>query len=169
MSTHDGYYYQTDGLAMGSHPAPHLANGWLSQFDDKVKDDAQIFFRYMDDILRDIKKDSIENKMLEFNMLHPNLRFTLERENNSELPVLDLKIIHDNASGKLSSTWYRKPTDTGLIMNYHALAPKRYKRSVVSGFVHRIFRACSTWNLFHESLEKAKKILERNQFPADVL
>ena len=50
-------------------------------------------------------------------------------------------------------------------MNYHALAPKRYKRSVVSGFVHRIFRACSTWQLFHESLEKAKLILEKNQYP----
>ena len=50
-------------------------------------------------------------------------------------------------------------------MNYHALAPKRYKRSVVAGFVHRIYRACSSWALFHESLEKAKKILERNQYP----
>ena len=27
MSTHDGYYQQVDGLAMGSPPAPHLANG----------------------------------------------------------------------------------------------------------------------------------------------
>ena len=29
MSTHDGPYKQIDGLAMGSPPAPHLANGWL--------------------------------------------------------------------------------------------------------------------------------------------
>ena len=43
-------------------------------------------------------------------------------------------------------------------MNYHALAPKRYKRSVVSGFVHRIHCACSTWQYFHE-------FLERNQYP----
>ena len=49
-------------------------------------------------------------------------------------------------------------------MNYHALAPKRYKRSVVSGFIHRIYRACSTWKLFHESVETAKRILERNQY-----
>ena len=50
-------------------------------------------------------------------------------------------------------------------MNYHALAPKRYKRSVVTGFVHRIYRACSTWPNFHQSLEKAKQILEQNQYP----
>ena len=36
MSTHDGYYKQVDGLAMGSPPAPHLANGWLSQFDNYI-------------------------------------------------------------------------------------------------------------------------------------
>ena len=27
MLTHDGYYIQKDGLAMGSPPPPHLANG----------------------------------------------------------------------------------------------------------------------------------------------
>ena len=36
MSTHDGYYRQTDGLAMGSPPAPHLANGWLSKYDPVI-------------------------------------------------------------------------------------------------------------------------------------
>ena len=50
-------------------------------------------------------------------------------------------------------------------MNFQALAPKRYKRGVVSGFVHRIYRACSTWENFHTSLNKAKEILEKNQYP----
>ena len=30
MLTHDGYYRQKDGLAMGSPPAPPLANGWMN-------------------------------------------------------------------------------------------------------------------------------------------
>ena len=72
-----------------------------------------------------------------------------------------------NDQGRLTSTWYSKPTDTGLIMNFHALAPKKYKRSVVSGFVYRIYRACSSWKLIHETLEKAKKVLERNQYPPE--
>ena len=33
------------------------------------------------------------------------------------------------------------------------------------GFVHRIFRACSTWTHFHESMQKARTILKRNQYP----
>ena len=52
-------------------------------------------------------------------------------------------------------------------MNFHALAPLKYKRSVVSGFVHRIFRACSTWENFHTSLEKAVQVLRNNQYPAN--
>ena len=41
--THDGYYTQHDGLAMGSPPAPHLANGWLSKFDDIIKGYSQLY------------------------------------------------------------------------------------------------------------------------------
>ena len=52
MSTHLGYFKQIDGLAMGSPPAPHFANGWLSQFDSVIKGDSQMFTRYMDDTLQ---------------------------------------------------------------------------------------------------------------------
>ena len=51
-------------------------------------------------------------------------------------------------------------------MNFHALAPMKYKRSVVSGMVHRILRACSSWSAVHDSLEKAKRLLEQNQYPS---
>ena len=37
----------------------------------------------------------------------------------------------------------------------------------MSGFVHRIYRACSSWDSFHVSLKKAIKILEQNQYPPD--
>ena len=163
MLTHDGYYKQKDGLAMGSPPAPHLANGWLSDKDGTIRGNAKLFARYMDDIIREIKRAKIDKKLEEINSLHENLKFTIEREEKGTLPFLDMLIIHDK--NRLSSTWYNKPTDTGLIMNFHALAPKRYKRSVVSGFVYRIHRACSSWRYFHESLEKAKRVLEHNQYP----
>ena len=95
----------------------------------------------MHDILRSIKIDLINEKLDMVNRSHPNLKFTVEVETEGKLPFLDTCILHiDN---KLHSTWYCKPTDTGLIMNYHALAPKSYKRSVVQGLVYRIYRACS--------------------------
>ena len=80
MSTHDGYYQQVDGLAMGSPPAPHLANGWLSLYDPTIAEGSRMYFRYMDDIVRDIKKQQAEEKLAEINDLNPALKFTVERE-----------------------------------------------------------------------------------------
>ena len=65
----------------------------------------------------------------------------------------------------LSSKWYTKPTDTGLTLNYHALAPRKSKRPIVSNLVHRIYRACSSKRNFYMSLEKGKKLLKANQYP----
>ena len=165
FSTHDGFYQQVDGLAMGSPPAPHLANGWMSQFDPAIQDGSDVYERFMDDIFQDIHKDKKEDKLQQNNSLHPNLSFTSEYQNpiDKSLVYLDMRMF--NNDGHISSTWYTKPTDTGLVMNFYALAPKKYKKSVVAGFVHRIYRACSSWSYFHQSLEKAKKILRENQYP----
>ena len=89
------------------------------------------------------------------------MKFTLEVEQNCKLPFLDMCIEHHENT--LPSTWYCKPTDAGRILYFHAMAPKRYKRFVMQGFVYRIYRACNSWKKFHESLIKAKDILERNQ------
>ena len=156
MLTNEGYYRQKDGLAMGRPPAPLLANGWASKFDKKIQGDAKMYFRYMDDILRDIKRHDIEDKVLEINELHPSLKFTHECETNSSIAFLDMMICR--SEGEVTSTWHTKPTDTGLTINYHALAPQKYKRSAICGLVHRIHRTCSTWKNFHESLIKAKMI-----------
>lgn len=80
----------------------------------------------MDDILRIIKSNLIDDKLVEINNLHPNLKFIVECESECSLPFLHMKIIRKNNS--LSSVWYTKPTGTGLMMNFHELAPIRYKR-----------------------------------------
>ena len=165
MSTHHGYYKQVDGLAMGSPPAPYLANIWLSSYDPTISGQAKMYQRYMDDILTVIRRNELAEKLAQINQLHGNLKFTSESEIEGRLPFLDLCIVHSES--ELYTTWYTKPTDTGLIMNFHAVAPRRYKRAVVQGFVHRIFRACSSWKAFHDSVTRAKQVLERNQYPPE--
>ena len=96
---------------MGSAPAPFLANGWLSQFDAQIKGNAKIYFRYMDDIVREIPENQIEQKLEEINNYHPSLKFTLETETEKSLPFLDMKIIRKD--GQLSSICYTKRKDTG--------------------------------------------------------
>ena len=79
--TSDGYYRQTDGLAMGSPPAPLLANGWLNRHENDLKGDAVLYHRYMDDIVRDIHVNRINPQLESVNKLQPpNLKFTIEKE-----------------------------------------------------------------------------------------
>ena len=91
----------------------------------------------------------------------------MEKETNSYLPFLDMNIKNEN--GILSSEWYRKPTDTGLTLNFHSLAPFKYKKSVLIGYVYRIFNSCSNWKNIHKGLEEAKVILIQNQYPPDLI
>ena len=50
--------------AMGSPPAPHLANGWMSQFDPIVKGDSSVYERYMDDIITEKESENVETKLI---------------------------------------------------------------------------------------------------------
>ena len=144
----------------------HSSNeGVSSSHTSNPKKRAKLYERYMDDIIMVIKKSYIPTKMEEVNGLHRNLSFTKEREEEGTLPFLDMLMIH--VGNKINSTWYTKDTDTGLMMNYHALAPNKYKRGMIIGMIHRIYRACSHWNYIVESINKAKIMLKSNQYPDD--
>ena len=58
-----------------------------------IKDDAKLFERYMDNIMRTIKAEDIDEKLTEINNLHPNLKFTIELEKDEKLPFLDMLLI----------------------------------------------------------------------------
>ena len=91
----------------------------------------------MDDIVRTVKGDP--GVVLEAaNKLHPNMQFTIEKlGTNGNLAFLDLNVNVDSAK-KFTCGWYQKPTDTGTILNL------QYKRNVIDGTVHRVFRSTST-------------------------
>ena len=41
----------------------------------------------------------------------------------------------------------------------------QYKRNVIEGTVHRVFRSISTWGSFDQALEKNRKQRIENQYP----
>ena len=78
---------------MESPPVPLLANGWLATYDPRIRGMAQLFARYMNDILRSIKRAKVKEKLAEIISYHPFLKFTIEEENvQSSLPFLDMLI-----------------------------------------------------------------------------
>ena len=56
-------------------------------------------------------------------------------------------------------------SDTGTILNYRSCATLQHKKSIIQGTIHRLFRATSIWEAFHEASTKNEKIWELNQYP----
>ena len=89
-------------------------------------------------IFNDVLGGQKMKKINKINGLHPKLKFTLEvLKNNDEkedevgrIAFLDMEIIQ-KWDGSLESEWYRKPTDTGIVMNWYSIAPLRYKKNIV--------------------------------------
>jgi hypothetical protein len=70
------------------------------------------FYRYVDDILimHDSNVTHVDQVLAEFNMLHPNLALTTEKEINSSINFLHLIVCNKN--GHLEFKIYRKPRNT---------------------------------------------------------
>ena len=65
--------------------------------------------------------DEVETFFNVLNNLHPALQFTVERENDGRLPLMD--VLGDRADGHLQRSVYRKPTFTGLYTWWDSFAP----------------------------------------------
>ena len=88
----------------------------------KPEVEAKLFSRYMDDIIRSTTKTDAEKLLLKANSLHPNLCFTVEMEEHNEIPFVDMKL--KRYIERVSSSWHRKPTDTGLCLSFRSCAPR---------------------------------------------
>ena len=107
----------------------------------------------MDDIVRIFKSDP-GVVLVAANKLHPNLQFTIEElDSYGKLAFLYLNVNVDSRK-KVKCWWYQNLTDTGTILNFRGCAPLKYKRNVIEGTVHRVFRSTSKWESFDQAVEK---------------
>ena len=124
----------------------------------------RIGLRYVDDVLR-TSRESPDTILQKCNQLHPNLEFTIELlDQERAIVFLDMKIRRKN-NGLLVTEWYRKPSDTDVLLNYRSCAPLSFKRNLIQGTVHRIFNATSSWLAFDEALTTCKSVWKKNQYP----
>ena len=72
-----------------------------------------MYFRYVDDTFCAFGSETEADEFFShLNNMHPALRFTLEKENNSTLPFLDALVCKETPA--FLTTVYRKPTFTGV-------------------------------------------------------
>ena len=143
-----------------------LKENYQLQTNSKTK--PLFYTRYVDDIFV-VTQDQTEltNFYHEMNTLHPNLEFTLERSVDGKLPFLDTEV--KQISNQLHTNVYRKPTDTGLIMQYTSICPKSWKHGLINFYLNRALNICSSFTAFKDELTKIKNLLLKNQYSINLI
>ena len=135
----DRYFRQVDDVTMGSPVGPTMANFCLADLEAKLLRDSSdesfvpsFYLRYVDDIFCVFRLDSSHEQFLDkLNCLHPNLKFTSE-VGTSVLPYLDTTIsLPTTKYGCFTSKVFRKHTYTGLILNFSAICPQKWKFGLI--------------------------------------
>jgi hypothetical protein len=93
--------------------------------------------RYVDDIfiIYDKNTTNIKDVINEFNKIHKNLQFTIEKENNKKLNFLDISITRMDK--KLEFSIYRKPTKTSTVIHASSCHPIEHKKMAFNYLLNR--------------------------------
>ena len=166
-------FKQIDGVAMGSSLGPIMANIFMCYMEKMWLENCPVHFRpilyrrYVDDcFLLFTSPDHIELFKSYLNSKHPNIKFTTETESNGSLPFIGINVTHDGLS--FSTSVFRKPTDTGLGMNYLSFTQSTYKTNSILTLLHRCFTICSSLQLFNKEVQFLHKFYLANRFPSHV-
>ena len=166
----ESLYKQTDGLAMGNPLAPAMANIFLCHLEKQIFDNCPQIFRpsfyrrYLDDTFAIFSSEHEANQFFNFiNSAHPNIKFTMEKEHNNSLPFLDL--LTQYRDSKLHSSIYRKPTFTGLALNFFSYCPMKHKINSIKTLIHRAYYLSSNYQYFATEIDYLKNFFTNNGYP----
>ena len=162
-------FQQRDGVTMGNPLAPTLANYMLGHlektlFDHNLEDSQPAFYsRYVDDIFCVFRKGiGFQDFLARLNGMHDNIKFTYEIGGNS-MPFLDVMVTLD--VGSITSTVFRKKTNTNVLLNYNSVCPTSWKKGLIKCFLHRANTVCSDDNQLMQEINKLKNIFQSNGYP----
>jgi len=167
------FFDQVDGVSMGSPLGPLFANIFMADFEKKTMEQlsrlgVNKWLRYVDDIFATLKDKTTANSILDFlNKQHPNIKFTIEKEESNSLPFLDTRVVRN--VGKYTTTIYRKKTFTGVYLNWRSLTARKYKIGLINCLLNRIWRICTTQDDRDEEVFRLKDILKQNEYPTEIV
>ncbi|KAK9874835.1 hypothetical protein WA026_005651 [Henosepilachna vigintioctopunctata] len=149
------FYEQKDGVAMGSPLSPVIANSYMEEFEEVAIRNSPLkpthWYRYVDDTF--VVWSHGQEKLLEFlnhlNSIHPQIQFTMEKEENGQLAFLDV-LVKRREDGSLGHTVYRKPTHTDRYLHKMSNHHPKQKRAVLRCLSQRASRICEPQSLKNE-------------------
>ena len=96
----------------------------------------KVWERHVDDVFSIIRNPNLHDFFQHINSLHPKTKFTMETEQNSQLPFLDT-LIQRNSDNTISVRVYRKPTYTDQYLKFTSRHIARAKKSVITSLFDR--------------------------------
>ena len=163
-------FRQIEGVSMRSPLGPILANIFVGFHERRLFDrfpQPFIYLRYVDDTF--VSFTSRSDALVFFdtlNQLHSSLSFTMEEENNGQLPFLDVLV--ERCDSSFLTSIYRKPTFTGLYLDWHYFASKSRKLNLIRCLSYRALNIFSDCKIENE-LKAIKDIFIDNGYPEDVI
>ena len=134
---------------MGSPLGPTLANFFLRCIEEKIfthnKDLLpKSYLRYIDDVYAVFDCDNDCLKFLEvLNSQHKNIE-KITKFSTLNFLYVQIKLL-DN--GYETCVW-RKPTNTGVLLNFNAICPAAWKIGLITCLLHRAKLVCSNCELY---------------------
>ena len=87
----------------------------------------------------------------------------METENNSSLPFLDILVKKKN-NNTLETSIYRKPTFSGLGVNFISQCYEKFKYNTFTSMFYRAFKLTSSYINFHEEIIYLKTFFQNNGY-----
>ena len=95
---------------------------------------------------------------------HENIRFTTEKSTDARtITFLDAQT---ELSESAYNTWvWRKPTNTGLLLNFNANCVQTWKSSLIMRLLHRAKKICSNDSLYKQEVKKLLLFVSKKWLP----
>ncbi|XP_044760366.1 uncharacterized protein LOC123317821 [Coccinella septempunctata] len=151
---------------MGSPIASTIAQLVLEYLEEELlahsNYDITIFKRYVDDCLIITSEQQDQEILAHLIGFHNKIQFTIEKEKNNSINLLDITIIRNN--NKLETKLYRKPTNTDRILDYNSAHSERQKRAIITNYIDRAIKLTSP-TYRPTILEETITLLTKNNYP----
>ena len=129
----------------------------------RLREHVKKWRRFVDGTFAYVKNKSVDYVITTLNSFHPNISFTYEKENNSQLSFLDVLLIRNGTH--LDTTVYRKDTNNDLCLHWDAFTPVSWKRGTLRTLVNRAYLVCSNKELLRKELAYLKSVfLKKNGY-----
>ena len=150
-------------MCMGSNLGPTMAAFAMHMLEANIGRKPIYYKRYVDDIFAIFEnKNDSEEFFKRLNILHTDIKFTMEEENNNVIEFLDMQLI--KSDNKILIKWLMKKTNTGTYLHKTAYSPMSHKLAAMRSLIFRAYKLSSNIEYFEEAYKIIESIFINNGY-----